>query len=600
MRNATIALARFILALAPIACASSSALAGAPERSSGGLSGAGDDAATADARAFRQIFLREVRSQRPATSEDEVRATHFLPDAAVARALRATTLGAAMDAVRASSIPSLVEASQRPESAIALDPVRAIPAQRKPLTIVLVPGVFAEFIENRAFEEVFEKPSAFRESFAQAVASRKAAGDDSATDRVAHLRDLKSPRPAAEIAAESARDLNQLIHVGEIAAGAATVRVILFYTEFGTLESLGRNEPMARLYRARLQKYLKLTGAQSLALVGYSRGAPLALEMLAQAKAESDPWLADVKAVVSLSGVVLGSSLADGAMDEASQSPMHRFLGDLKGLPGSLRYLPDPAKGLFGDSNREVAWDNVRKWSAFFAQSKTEFDEMNRDKPDFSTVNPLSAFLQLDPRMPFSIVLRMWHELGLDAFSAEYNENIDRFGSFIEKFLAATGELTTASRTAWWAKNDIPLGPTYYSIAASMANPEAKNAIELPLFRNPLSYGGDGNFDDIYLLRSSLDYFNLTKAEPGGPGVSLNDSQVSVAQASFIPGIIGELRPANAGIKAKFLGIAGTHHWGMALRTVNKDLFYPDRERNGFPREAMLRALATQILLDRP
>ncbi len=78
-------------------------------------------------------------------------------------------------------------------------------------------------------------------------------------------------------------------------------------------------------------------------------------------------------------------------------------------------------------------------------------------------------------------------------------------------------------------------------------------------------------------------------------GLALNDSQVSVAQAAFPAGVLESINPAHKGLKTKFLGVAGTHHWGMALREVNK---MKAGQVNGFPREALLRALAIQVMLD--
>jgi hypothetical protein len=87
------------------------------------------------------------------------------------------------------------------------------------------------------------------------------------------------------------RPLSELIDAASIddANGKPLVKVILFNTKLGSLESLGDNGKRAEIFNRRLAKYLQLTGDQNLVFLGYSRGTPLALEMVAQAK--SKIWL---------------------------------------------------------------------------------------------------------------------------------------------------------------------------------------------------------------------------------------------------------------------------------------------------------------------
>ena len=123
-------------------------------------------------------------------------------------------------------------------------------------------------------------------------------------------------------------------------------------------------------------------------------------------------------------------------------------------------------------------------------------------------------------------------------------------------------------------------------MTAAMANPEASE-LEKSIFDGPLGYS-KRSYDDLMLLQNRLDYESLGK-------ISLNDSQVSVAQAMFLPEAAASLNSANSGLKTQMLGTLGTHHWGLALRIVNA---MKDGRTNPFPREALLKALAAKVALD--
>jgi hypothetical protein len=539
-----------------------------------------------DQLTFRQLFLNEVRTLNPSAAAENIEPLHSVSDASVESMLQAGTVDEAMKILAKTGVSNIVAGTKGLRSQSL---ATSAPSAKSNLTIVLVPGVFAEFIATRAFEEVLEKPSHFRDEFKKMVA------DQHVTDSVQLLENYRTDRPASEIAANESRTLDQVINVGEMDLNGTQVRVILFYTEFSTLESLGRNQERAAIFNRRLEKYLALTGQQNLAFVGYSRGTPLGLEMLAQAKAAGRPWVADVKAMISLSGVVSGSSLADSAINDSS-APANKILVDLQKTSDSLQLL-DPNESWFNPMKFRVIALNSARWAAFGGRALINYRAMDADKSTVKSVSVLNSLVQTDPRTPLAIVEQLWKKLGLTKPGSEYNENIVRFRYFVDQLLASVKELTSQSRQEWWAAHDVPLNPVYYAIPAAMANPDA-NSTELALFKNPMSYGGEGNYDDASLILNTLDYAKITRKSAGGNGVSLNDSQVAVAQAAFLPNAIANLRGANAGIKTKFLGIAGTHHWGMALRVVNKNLVAPGGGKNGFPREAMLRALATQVLLD--
>ena len=528
---------------------------------------------TEDAALFRQLFLEEAKIDKPSATPAQLDDLFFTPDAAVERSLKARTLDESLEALKGASLTSLKAARAHAPKIDA--PKTDLKGRR--LTIVLVPGVFAEFIKTRAMEEIFEKPSKAREAFRDLVLKAKAARNPNALDHTQLLSLWAKDKPEKDTLRE--QRIDEVIHFGELSVRGAKVRVLLLATPFGSLESLGDATVRAAMFNRRLEKYLALTGPnQPLAIVGYSRGTLLGLEMLAQAKRDNKPWVKNVKGLVSLAGVVLGSALADDAV-KGERSPTRLLLEGVKKTADSLEKYPDDAS--LAEKGR-VRVANDLKWANFGTEALGHVRELTKNQNPFETLQNLA---KVDPRAPVGIFLAMWKELGLTHYNVEYNRNIDRFRKFVDELLLAVRELSGDARVRWFRANQLPKNVTYYALPAAMAYPPSNEA-EKELFKNPFAYGS-GSQDDVMLSQNRKDYETLSG------GLALNDSQVSVAQASFPPGVLESL--GHPGLKTKFLGVAGTHHWGVALREVNK---MRGGQQNGFPREALLRAIAVQVLLD--
>lgn len=531
--------------------------------------------AASDAKNFEKIFLEQVRKSHPGASEQQIRQTHFLPDSALLEAVQSPSLDQAMDKTRSTNLPNLAKSTGTSEPIVA--PAAAESSDPK-LTMVVVPGVFAEFIKNRAFEEVFEKPSAAQDEFKAKVA------EAGAKDAVPFTKDFAPGKSRADFATDL--PLDQVMNVGEMDVNGKRVKVVLLGTPFGSLESLGDSKDRATVFNRRLEKYLAITDQQNLAFVGYSRGTVTGLEMLAQAKAEGKPWVKNVKGMVSLSGVVWGSCLADDAIHNPDSS-LNKIIQDLLATSAALELIPENASR---GETALIAARNAKRFAGFSARAAAaKIKDSVRNGLSLPSIAAIKSMAQVDPTSIGGIVKSMVGQLGLDHPAADYNKNIERFRYFTGALLASTKELTSDARNEWWKTHEIPKNPTYYSIPAAMANPDGKDApaLEKQLFQNPLSYG-NGSYDDISLLGNRKEYERIC-------GTKMNDSQVSVTQATFLPKVIEGLNSKNDDIKTKFLGVAGTHHWGMALREVNK---MKGGQTNGFPREALLQSLAEQILQD--
>lgn len=423
--------------------------------------------------------------------------------------------------------------------------------REKQITFVIVPGVLGEFINTRAFEEIFSRASTYKNTWNSLV-------------RLSNATDERFDLQKNGLKTELLSDLVNAASIDD-ANGRPLIKVVILKTFLGSLESVGSNAEQAKIFNRRLEKYVKLSQDKNLVLLGYSRGTPLALEMLVQAKAEKLSYLKSVKTLVSYAGVVMGSTLADVTEDENSESG--RLYKAAMLLYNSLKL----SKTMLDRPMRMA--DNSAAISKFmFALgTNSKFDPeaflSNTRSGDFKTVAALIA--------------QVTTQLGLSSLY-DFNGHVERVKLFIKKVITAADELKTSSRTAWWKSNTLPKDIQYYSIAAAMVDPD-KGSLEKSIFESLEGYSN--SLDDKSLLANMRSYEKLT-------GVSLNDSQVAVHQSLFLPGLISKLNPMNMGLKVKALGLLETHHWGVSLQVVNK---MKDGRLNPFPREKVLLALAAYL-----
>lgn len=421
--------------------------------------------------------------------------------------------------------------------------------RKKVLTVVIVPGVLGEFIETRAFEEVFARPSSFKTQWA------------------ARAGNTMDSRFSLEILNNEPQKLSELVNAGSIddSNGQPLVKMVILRTYLGSMDSVGTNTEKAGIFNRRLQKFMNLMNEQDIILIGYSRGTPLALEMVTQAVSQNLNYLSSVKAVLSYAGVVSGSSLADATGDLNSDSG--KQLAAAKVLLGKLQtsnsILDRPLKLNANTLAIEEFAITLAKSSkfdpeAFLASSRSG---------DFKTVGAL--------------ILKMSAELGLRSLY-DFNGHVNRVKYIIGQILAAVEGLKSQSMTNWWKTHTLPKNIQYLSLAAVMVDP-AKSQAEKNIYESKEGYSD--SLDDKSLVENQRAYAKLT-------GVSLNDSQVAVYQSLFLPEVIRGLNPENANLNIKALGILETHHWGVSLQVVNK---MKDGRTNPFPRETVMLALAAYL-----
>ena len=144
--------------------------------------------------------------------------------------------------------------------------------RRNPVHIVVVPGIFGEFIPVSPFEEVFRYGGA-----ASVQWDRKLA----ALESVPASADLVHGRQFSAAAVKDvSRSMRDLVRVGSIddADGTPLVTITYLKPELGSLETFGTLDDNADYYLTRLEKYFKILGTpEHLYVMGYSRGTPTAL-----------------------------------------------------------------------------------------------------------------------------------------------------------------------------------------------------------------------------------------------------------------------------------------------------------------------------------
>ena len=452
------------------------------------------------------------------------------------------------------------------------------------LTIVIVPGVFGEIIKTRAFEDIFSlRKSAYRDFVSAQFAKQKSVIKDSHYS-LADLKDIEAP-------------LQSLIHVSSIddQDGQALVNVILFDTPTMSLESMGDIRLRAGTFTRRLEKFFSVVGQpKNIAFVGYSRGAAVALEMLARAKEQQATWLKNTRGLVSLGGVIYGSELADDAMNAGYETLVPAAATQLQ----LLKVFRDSLQEV-GDSGfvvrHAIMISNTLKWANFLRQViQLNFPEKEGSiwSRVTSTVSDLYKFIEENFKPAAAVdvksILSLLVKVGIETFElthpvATYDLNIKRLRVLVDEVIMAVTQLSTQERLEWWSQNILPTdGINYYAVAATMVEPEYQTSAG---YNNEL-------YDDHMLNKNYKDIVRISE-------MRLNDSQVATYKARFWPEINLILNPSQPPMKTQFLGVLGTHHWGLALRVVNETAAGKVKNPyNPFPRAALLKALASTVAKD--
>jgi pimeloyl-ACP methyl ester carboxylesterase len=585
---------------------SNSALAASPDQ----LAAGGPEVNSLEvAKNFRNIFLGSVSS---AYSEDQRKKLIYLPNDAILHvadnARSPEEFLAMMNATQKATSPiELYElGAATPSAAYAPDQIEKIllsagKATEDRVTVIAMPGIFAEFIKNRVFGEVLDLPkSAYRDLWEKKLAAYKAshpANDPALSDMIYSTE---------EVGMVSA-PIEDFFHVSSIdtADGTPLVNLLVADVKFMSLESVGKLVDRADEISRRAEKFFHIMGEhKNIALLGYSQGGVHALEMLAQGKANPNqyPWLKNVRAMIAMGGVSYGSDLADLAMNSNHANPAPKTAIELE----ALKTLSATLETTAGKPNAEViVKKNFAAWGSFIStliyQSTPArgsiWDILKGLVPGSSGTalaelkKQLASYFTVDMDMGAQIIA----DFGFKAFDLnhpvkDYDKNITRFKNFADAMLIASYDLSTEARLAWWKTHTVPSqGITYYGMTTTMVE-NTGSPEQLAIATNRTCYNPD-LLDYNMLMGNYVDFKN-------GSGLAVNDSQMSPYKVRFSNELNALLNSQQEKLNTTYLGILGTHHWGMAFKSITRNPQQPDAPSNPFPRPALLKALATQVAQD--
>jgi pimeloyl-ACP methyl ester carboxylesterase len=406
-----------------------------------------------------------------------------------------------------------------------------------PVTIIIFPGIFGEFIDATPFHEVFSAPlAAYGQQWEVALADyeRRHSKDEvnhTLFDEQFSLDHLSLDVPGG---GHVRRHLSDLIEVSSIddVSGKPLVRVVLLRPALMSLETLGDIEDIATTASRRLRKLFAVMGTpQHIVLLGYSMGANVALDALAKAWGAQESWVANVRAVVTVGGVIYGSHIADQAIcpqgDQRGTMPhtqvallrtLARTLQETRGLPLlgiRLRWSNGlPRLVHAGQSKLSVVFANTKAWMRFAHGWATVLQSMVKAGLPIR----LPMLLRLGRRVNLQPALGLVARIGFGTFKIlsvrQYSLNIRKFKRLVDAVLAGVESLSTPARRRWWEANTLPTdGVRYFAIAATMTDSDevtASGALGANVTTyNPLSV------DYQFLLQGYRDFAKRDASTPG-------------------------------------------------------------------------------------
>jgi hypothetical protein len=460
--------------------------------------------------------------------------------------------------------------------------------RRNPVHIVVVPGIFGEFIPVSPFEEVFRYGGAASVIFDRKLKALEAspASKDLVRDRQFSAAEVK----------DVSRSMRDLVRVGSIddADGTPLVTITYLKPELASLETFGTLDENADYYLTRLEKYFKIIGTpEHLYVMGYSRGTPTALNLVTRAQSAHAPWMPKLRGMIALAGVIYGTQLADSALAAGPQRRMLDTMTDF--VENKLESCDGPTPGAF------LMTKNLGHWTAFLAREALAARGMTNQnaslsregiQTDFADVGRIVSFTRRvlfgDPQKVFagdddsSAILGVLH---MNSPNAEYCQNIERFKKTAVQVVKGVETLTTQARIDWFHTHTLPSNIRYYAITGTMGDATAEGAPVSPLTLNETAY--DTRSLDFRSLRGN--YYDLFAASQD----QLQDSQVPVQRARFWPDVHTAMNPAQRPLQTYFMGTVGIHHWGLSFPRA-----FSTRDgltANPFPRTMLLKSIATFV-----
>lgn len=422
--------------------------------------------------------------------------------------------------------------------------------ERGPLTFIVFPALYSEFpgldTSDLPFKAAFEAESYFRRTYQSSLRGL----EDSAYD-------LKTGKTQPI-------DLSERLELGSLDSdlGAAGSKIQLVYLKpaWGSLESFDSLSESGTRELRRLKKVFEripLENLGSIYFVGLSRGALLALEVLAKASQDPKayPFMKKVHGLVSLSGPLYGSPLLD---------EQHGTLAPLAELEKVLGELRVPAEGpAYLDAKNR----SVRSASELY---QVLWSSLGDSFPDPFLARRYARFWLQELMAPSTLA----------GSQAEREAALKASRLVIKKIRESLSELSLASRIQWWSTHLIPENLHYYAAMGSYPAPEGK-ALPLALAESPYFAIHSPEIKAIFAANA--------KALEGSRVAGIHDGQLPEALLRFWPQFAPLFNPQQKPYHFHYLGLLGTHHWGLFQPRVwplEKSL-----PESAFPESVLLEAI---------
>eukprot|EP00727_Mastigamoeba_balamuthi_P009495 m51a1_g5168 hypothetical protein (503) ;mRNA; r:131944-133893 len=442
---------------------------------------------------FRSIFASHLRRNQPLLSESQARQSLLFPTPELVEARNLDDLGA-IDAAFARVKPSdckRLEGGMRLEGG-GSDPMAPLAARRAsgkaPVTIVSLNGMAGEFVPRPALSAAYNVSSTFARAYQALLEQHPHLTVPVWDNRV--LSDIEVP-------------LGHVVMAGSVDApdGTPLYNVVFFVQREGSLESLRHPDVVVPRIIQRMSLFLNLAGSyvDDFVLVGFSRGAIDALNVMA--RHATIPWGNRIRGVITLDGVVYGTSLGDCGLGETTSNPPSLC----ETISNGMAWIELLHNGL------------VPKSHLVFPDILKSYKELIRNVLfDFDLLHPV----------------------------INYDENIQRLKNLIGGVLTSMRLLSTKTRTEWWANHTLPTDRLYASVTGTLL---------------------DSNFSypEVHPDEWAMRYLYYVTAQASGQ--ELVDGPVQSARQMILPNVHRGLNPHQEPYEAHWLGLFHTTHAGATL-----------------------------------
>ena len=459
---------------------------------------------------------------------------------------------------------------------------RAGKEDRSDVILIVFNGILGEFIASGPFESMFYQNSTFEDNWKNKIEEISTTNHQIrrklAHDEVWSLDTLSTKKISMNKLFEATSvDLVDISDeaVEEGRSKVPEFRVLRFRPPFGSMESIGTLASSAGHWLRRMVKIHTILTTEMLlspkyVFVGYSRGALLALDVLARGKRRIDahPWITNVVGCVAVGGPLFGAEGADFA-----HLPGHIFYDLLEPIRGFARRLD---YGHEGDAGSVGHAKEIFQNSWEFLKLGWELSKVNNNQKKSDRAKNADDLFQKEcgefgvplPSMNVvtdGLVKLLFHKFDLLSPISRYYHNIKALKIMAGKMLDGVTDLTTTARLEWWHNSDnhIPKHVALFAIPATM--PGAGQSVES--LDQSIHFSSSSKSSDWWTNRL---FYYATFGDTGGK--QCQDGQVSCDRAIFWTEMLRRCGWDMTGRETGILAVVGSHHWGLALPRALDDV----------------------------